>query len=104
LPVSPPAPVGQDSNPVGSMTGLEFCPTAWSRLLEAHPMNDPSHRFVLRDLPLDARLVLAAFLFSVGIGYFSALVQLHFQAASPGQILPGPKESGAIYHGPKKVV
>ena len=67
-------------------------------------MNDSSRRFVLRDLSLDARLVVAAFLVSVGIGYFSALVQLHFQAASPGQLLPGPRESGIIYHGPKKVM
>jgi hypothetical protein len=67
-------------------------------------MNDPSRRFVLRDLSLDRRLVIAAFLVSVGVGYFSALVQLHFQAASPGQLLPGAKESGAIYHGPKQVV
>jgi hypothetical protein len=58
-----------------------------------------TRRPVLRDLPLDARLVLAAFLVSVGIGYCSALVQLHFQAAGPGQLLPGAKESCQIYHG-----
>jgi hypothetical protein len=56
-------------------------------------------RPVLRDLPLDARLVVAAFLISVGIGYCSALAQLHFQAAGPGQLLPDAKKSGEIYHG-----
>ena len=45
-------------------------------------------RPVLRDLPLAARLVIATFLLSVGIGYFSALVQLHFQHAKPGSLLP----------------
>jgi hypothetical protein len=42
----------------------------------------------LRHLPLPARLVLSAFLISVGCGYFAALVQLHFQHASPGNPLP----------------
>jgi hypothetical protein len=42
----------------------------------------------LRDLPLPARLVLSVFLISVGCGYFAALVQLHFQHASPGNPLP----------------
>jgi hypothetical protein len=59
----------------------------------------PSPRLVLRGLPLPARLVIAAFLLSAGVGYFSALVQLHFQAASPGELLPGAKESASIYHG-----
>jgi hypothetical protein len=42
----------------------------------------------LRNLPLAARLVLSAFLISVGCGYAAALVQLHFQHASPGNPLP----------------
>jgi hypothetical protein len=54
---------------------------------------------VLRDLSLPTRLVLTAFLFSVGLGYFSALVQLHFQHASPGQLLPGPAEAEKNYSG-----
>jgi hypothetical protein len=62
-------------------------------------MSNPSTRLLLRDLPFPARLVLAAFLISVGVGYFSALLQMHFQAASPGQPLPGTKEAGEIYHG-----
>jgi hypothetical protein len=51
-----------------------------------HPTPAPPLR--LRHLPLPARLVLTAFLISVGCGYFSALVQLHFQHASPGKALP----------------
>jgi hypothetical protein len=62
-------------------------------------MDTPPSRFVLRDLPLVPRLVIAAFLLSVGIGYFSALVQLHFQTAKPGEPLPGAQEAVDIYHG-----
>src|SRR5439155_828285 len=46
-------------------------------------------RLTLRDLPLAARLTLAAFLLAVGLGYGSAMVQVHFQDAKPGQVLPG---------------
>jgi len=53
----------------------------------------------LRRLPLVARVVISAFLIAVGVGYFSALVQLHVQQASPGQILPGPEEVTDNYHG-----
>jgi hypothetical protein len=64
-------------------------------------MNDPSacSRFCLRDLSLPARVVLAAFLISVGVGYFSALVQLHFQVASPGELLPTVEDTTTAYHG-----
>jgi hypothetical protein len=58
-----------------------------------------TERLILRDLPLPIRLVLATFLMSVGLGYLSALVQLHFQQASPGEPLPGPKEVIDNYHG-----
>ena len=54
-------------------TGFAAMPTAPERL-------------TLRALPLAARLVLAVFLIAVGLGYGSALVQLHFQHASPGQL------------------
>ena len=64
-------------------------------------MNDaavpPLPRTVLRDLPLSARLVLALFMISVGLGYFSALVQLHFQQAPAGKLLPGADEAKATY-------
>jgi hypothetical protein len=53
----------------------------------------------LRELPLPARLTLALFLISVGIGYISALVQLHFQHASPGQELPTPDDAVRVFHG-----
>jgi hypothetical protein len=64
-------------------------------------MNDPTSwpRYRLRDLPLSARLVLATFLISVGVGYFSALVQLHFQVASPGELLPTVADTTTAYHG-----
>ena len=62
-------------------------------------MAEPSRRFTLRDLPFVARLTLAVFLISVGIGYCAALVQLHVQQASPGQVLPGDDELIASYHG-----
>lgn len=53
----------------------------------AHP------RFTLRDLPLPAKLVVSAFLLSVGLGYFSALVQLHFKHSSmAGSPLPTPAD------------
>src|SRR6516165_5349764 len=57
-------------------------------------------RLRLRDLPLSARLVLSAFLISVGCGYFAALVQLHFQHASPGAPLPSHDDVVRRFHGP----
>jgi hypothetical protein len=64
-------------------------------------MNEPSSspRFVLRNLPLAARITLAVFLISVGIGYFSALVQLHFQHASPGSLLPNGEDAVRMFSG-----
>ncbi len=56
-------------------------------------------RWTLRDLPFAARLTLAVFLVSVGIGYFSALVQLHFQHASKGSMLPTPDDAVKKFHG-----
>jgi hypothetical protein len=57
-------------------------------------------RLRLRDLPLSARLVLSAFLISVGCGYFAAMVQLHFQSSSPGNALPLRQDVIARFHGP----
>jgi hypothetical protein len=57
-------------------------------------------RFRLRDLPLSARLVLSAFLISVGCGYFAAMVQLHFQhAAGSGNALPSREQVIARFYG-----
>ena len=53
----------------------------------------------LRDLPLPARLTLSLFLLAVGLGYFSALVQLHFQNASRGEPLPTANDVVEIFSG-----
>jgi hypothetical protein len=58
-------------------------------------------RLRLRDLPLSARLVLSAFLLSVGLGYFAALVQLHMQHASPGNMLPTADDAERLFYGTK---
>jgi hypothetical protein len=62
----------------------------------------PAPRPTLLDLPFVPRLVIALFLISVGIGYFSALVQLHFQAARPGKLLPDMDDAARIYNGDPK--
>jgi hypothetical protein len=48
---------------------------------------------------LPSRLTIAAFLVSVGIGYFAALVQLHFQHATPGRLLPDSEDAANTYYG-----
>ena len=45
------------------------------------------------------RLVLSLFLIAVGLGYFSALVQLHFQNASAGEPLPTTDDVVEIFSG-----
>ena len=45
------------------------------------------------------RLTLAVFLLSVGIGYVAALVQLHFQHATPGDLLPSRDDAVRVFHG-----
>ena len=59
----------------------------------------PRPRFCLRTLGLPTRLTLAVFLVSVGVGYLSALVQLHFQHAGPGKLLPEPEDAVNVFHG-----
>src|SRR5262245_41222701 len=66
---------------------------------ETPPTHDTPPRWTLRDLPLSARVTIAAFLISVGVGYFSAIVQLHFQHAEPGSMLPTGKDAVRIFHG-----
>jgi mono/diheme cytochrome c family protein len=65
------------------------------------PISDtpPPRRFVLRDLTLPARLVLTVFMLSVGIGYVSAIINLHLQEASPGEPLPTRDDVIKDYHG-----
>jgi hypothetical protein len=62
-------------------------------------MHSTPDRLLLRDLSLPTRLVIAFFLISVGLGYFGALVQLHFQHASAGQFLPQAEDAVHVYHG-----
>ncbi|MBX9679762.1 MAG: hypothetical protein K2X38_13445 [Gemmataceae bacterium] len=62
----------------------------------------PRPRFSLRTLGLPTRLTLAVFLVSVGVGYLSALVQLHFQHAGPGKLLPEPEDAVNVFHGKAK--
>ena len=63
-------------------------------------MHDTSpSQWTLANLSLPVRLTLAVFMVSVGIGYFSALVNLHFQEASPGELLPTPDDVVTAYHG-----
>jgi hypothetical protein len=53
----------------------------------------PCPRYTLRDLPLPAKLVVSAFLLAVGLGYCSAMVQLHMQHSSKeGSPLPTPND------------
>jgi hypothetical protein len=55
----------------------------------------------LRNLPLPARLVISAFLLSVGLGYLAALVQLHMQHATKGNVLPTAEDAERIFAGKK---
>jgi hypothetical protein len=72
--------------------------------MSAYPTQpDVPRSFTLLDLPFAARITLAVFLVSVGIGYFSALVNLHFQEASPGEILPTDEDVKTSYSGKSKV-
>jgi hypothetical protein len=61
--------------------------------------NPSAPRITLRHLPLAARLTLALFLVSTGVGYMAALVQLHFQHASAGSALPTGDDAVRIFHG-----
>jgi hypothetical protein len=61
--------------------------------------SNPLPKWRLRDLPFVARLVIAVFLCSVGIGYLSALFQVHVQDASAGQALPDAKTMEDKFHG-----
>jgi hypothetical protein len=54
----------------------------------------------LRDLPCELKLVLAIFLVMAGVGYGAALVQVHYQSAGKGELLPGPATVRERYSGP----
>ena len=60
--------------------------------------------FRLRQLPFPAKLVVTAFLLSVGLGYFSAMIQLHMKhSARDGNPLPGPNDVIEVFAGLKPV-
>ena len=66
-----------------------------------HPA-EPAPRITLRGLPLAARLVLSVFLVSVGLGYFSAMVQLHMKHSSrEGEPLPSGADVVEVFSGLK---
>jgi hypothetical protein len=67
--------------------------------MSGHSYSTDLRSFTLSELPLPVRLTLALFLLSVGIGYVSALVQLHFQHATPGNPLPSPDDAVRVFHG-----
>ena len=63
----------------------------------------PSPRFTLRQLPLPAKLVITCFLLAVGLGYTSAMVQLHMQHSDrDGTHLPTVKNVIAVFAGKKR--
>ncbi len=65
---------------------------------------EPAPRLTLRQLPLPAKLVLSTFLLAVGVGYTSAMVQLHMQHGDrDGQPLPSPENVVAVFAGKVKV-
>src|SRR5947208_2099722 len=53
----------------------------------------------LRQLPLPVRLTLSLFLIAVGAGYCAALMQLHFQNATKGEVLPTANDVVEIFSG-----
>ncbi|MGL6075024.1 MAG: hypothetical protein ACRC8S_12765 [Fimbriiglobus sp.] len=62
-----------------------------------------NNTFSLRQLPLPAKLVVSAFLIAVGIGYFSAMIQLHMQHSDrDGNALPTPENVIERFSGLKK--
>src|SRR5206468_10359641 len=74
--------------------------SARSRLMSAPAPT----RFTLRQLPLPAKLVVTCFMLTVGLGYSSAMVQLHFQhTQADGSPMPGKNDVIEIFAGKKWV-
>ncbi|HXD88448.1 MAG TPA: hypothetical protein VN641_18305 [Urbifossiella sp.] len=62
----------------------------------------PAPRLTLRALPFPAKVVITLFLLTVGLGYSSAMVQMHFQhTQGDGSPLPGPNDVIEIFAGKK---
>lgn len=60
----------------------------------------PAPRFTLRQLPLPAKLVISVFLLAVGLGYTSAMLQLHMQHSErDGNTLPTPENVISVFAG-----
>lgn len=69
----------------------------------SEPTTAPVSRFTLRDLPLPAKLVVTVFLLAVGLGYFSALIQLHMQHGErDGTPLPSADNVISVFAGKKR--
>jgi hypothetical protein len=56
----------------------------------------------LRDLPLPVKVVASVFLMAVGVGYTSAMVQLHMQDSKSGQPMPTVEDVIRKYTGKQK--
>ena len=68
----------------------------------ADPTEPTVPRITLRQLPLAARLVLSVFLIAVGLGYFSAMVQLHMKhSKKEGEPLPTGADVVEVFAGRK---
>lgn len=64
--------------------------------------SDTPVRITLRALPLPAKLVLSVFLIAVGLGYFSAMVQLHMKhSKKDGEPLPTGADVVEVFAGLK---
>ena len=57
--------------------------------------------YTLRDLPLPVKVVASVFLMAVGLGYTSAMVQLHMQDSKSGKPLPTVADVVLKYTGKK---
>jgi hypothetical protein len=64
------------------------------------PEPTPASRFTLRQLPLPAKLVVSTFLLAVGLGYTSAMIQLHMgHSSKDGNPLPTVDDVRAVFAG-----
>src|SRR6476659_4371500 len=82
-----------------SLANMRLCETRFFQV----DRSMTEQRFILRLLPMPAKLVLAVFLLAVGLGYFSALVQLHLQHSSrSGEPLPSAADVVEVFAGVRR--